>query len=106
MPDQFAEERAQILFAGRLQERYPDPEDQGGKIALIATNTNIVQKPPNSLDRMHASLSNQTAYNQRVLRDEDEIAGINCDRGEFLSQMSSTEPIIVCVNSGFKKVVT
>jgi hypothetical protein len=85
VPDQFAEQSAGILFGGRLQERYPDPEVQGGKIALIASNNNIVQKPPNSLDRMHASLPKQVSYNQRVLRDEDEIAGINCDVGEFLS---------------------
>jgi hypothetical protein len=37
--------------------------------------------------------------NQRVLRAEDEIAGINCDVGEFLSQMSSDEPVIICVKA-------
>jgi hypothetical protein len=100
MPDQFAQQSADILFGGRLQERYPDPEVQGCKTALIASNNNIVQKPPNSLDRMHASLPKQVSYDQRVLHAEDEIAGINCDVGEFLSQMSSDEQIIICVNAG------
>jgi hypothetical protein len=41
------------------------------------------------------------AYNQRLLSDEKEIAGINCDIGEFLSQMSAipSEPVIICVNA-------
>jgi hypothetical protein len=95
---------AKISFGpqARLQERYPDPEVQGGKIALVASNNNIVQKPPNSLDRMHASLPKQMAYNQRVFAAEDEIAGINFDFAEFLSQISPdpAEPAIICVNSG------
>jgi hypothetical protein len=51
---------------------------------------------------MHASLPKQVEYNQRVLSAENEIAGINCDIGEFLSQMSPspTEPVIICVNAG------
>jgi hypothetical protein len=48
---------------------------------------------------MHASLPKQVSHNQRVLRAEDEIAGINCDVGEFLSKMSADEPAIVCVNA-------
>jgi hypothetical protein len=104
MKVRFTMNSAKILFGpqARLQERYPDPEAQGGKIALIASNNNIVQKPPNSLDRMHASLPKQVAYNQRVLSAEDEIAGINCDVAEFLSQLSPNpgEPVIVCVKSG------
>jgi hypothetical protein len=102
MPDDFAEQSAGILFGGRVQERYLDPEVQGGKIALIATDNNKVQKPPNSLDRMHASLPKQVAYNQRVLSAENEIAGINCGVGEFLSQMRADpdEPVGVCVNAG------
>jgi hypothetical protein len=47
-------------------QRYFDPEVQGGEIALVATNNNIVQKAPNSLDRMHAPLPKQVAYNQRI----------------------------------------
>jgi hypothetical protein len=82
IPDQYAQKSAQILLGGRPQERYDDPEVQGGKIALIASNNNIVQKPPNSLDRMHASLPKQVAYDQRILSGENEIAGINCDIGE------------------------
>jgi hypothetical protein len=58
LEDRFVSNSAKILFgpSAKLQERYPDPEVQGGKIALIASNNNEVQKPPNSLDRMHASL--------------------------------------------------
>jgi hypothetical protein len=37
---------------GTLQERYPDPEVQGGKIALIAVKQMRAQKTPNDLDRM------------------------------------------------------
>jgi hypothetical protein len=102
MPDQYAQHSAQILFGGQTQERYDDPDVQGGKIALITSNNNRVQKPPNSLDRMHASLPKQIAYNQRVLSAENEIVGINCDIGEFLLQMSASpaEPVIICVNAG------
>jgi hypothetical protein len=101
MPDQHAAQSAQILFGGRQQERYDDPEVQGGRIAPIASNNNIVQRPPNSLDRIHASLPKKIAYNQRVLSAEDEIAGINSEIGDFLSKMtvSPDEPIIICVNA-------
>jgi hypothetical protein len=102
MTDELAVHHADFLFGGRIQERYPDPEIQGGKIALVALNNNIVQKPPNTLDRMQTSLLKQMACNQRVSSAENEIAGINCDIADFLSQMRSTsdEPIIVCVNAG------
>jgi hypothetical protein len=51
---------------------------------------------------MHASLPKRVAYNQRALSAENEIAGINCDIGEFLSQMFAdpSEPVIICVNAG------
>jgi hypothetical protein len=102
VPNYQAEDFARILFRGRLQERCPDPEVQGGKIGLIASKNNIVQRRPNSLDRMHASLPKQVAYNQRVLSAEDEIAGINTEVGSFLSKMSATadEPIVIFVNAG------
>jgi hypothetical protein len=50
---------------------------------------------------MHASIPKQIAHNRRVLSAEEEIAGINCDVAEFLSQMSANpdELIVVCVNS-------
>jgi hypothetical protein len=77
-------------------------DSNDGKNALIASNNNIAQKPPNPLDRMHASLPKQVAYNQRVLSAENEIAGINCDIGGFLSQLSvdPSEPVIICANAG------
>jgi hypothetical protein len=103
MPGRLSGENSvQIPLGGRQQELYDDPEVQGGRIALTASNNNKVQKPPNFLDRTHASLPRQVAYNQRVLSAENEIAGINCDIGESLSQMSlvPAEPVVICVNSG------
>jgi hypothetical protein len=88
------------LFDGVLQERYDDPEVQGGKIALIATNKQLVQKPPNCLDRMTTRKQKQIAYNERVLKAEDEIAGINCDFADVLSDMNAVEIVTVCVNAG------
>jgi hypothetical protein len=51
---------------------------------------------------MHASLPKQLAYNERLLSAENEIAGINCNIGEFPSQLSTDpyEPVIICVNAG------
>jgi hypothetical protein len=108
--DHYVRSSARILFGGskaNSQERYPDPEVQGGHIALIAPNNNKVHRTPNSLDRIHASLPKQVAYNQRVLSAEEEVAGINCDIADFLSNLSAnpSEPVIVCVNaeSGLKR---
>jgi hypothetical protein len=41
----------------------------------------------------------QVAYSERVLQAEDEVAGINCDIAEFLSGMSSTGLVTVCINA-------
>jgi hypothetical protein len=76
---------ATAIFEGDLQERYDDPEVQGGKIALIAANSKTVQKPPNCLDRMTTRKQKQVAYNARVSQAEDEVSGINCDIADFLS---------------------
>jgi hypothetical protein len=91
---------ASILFDGVLQERYDDPEVQGGKIALIETNNQLVQKPPNCLDRMTTRKRKQVAYHERDLQAEDEVAGINCDVADFLSGMTSTGTVTVCINAG------
>jgi hypothetical protein len=61
MSDDIAVDFGHILLGGVQQERYDDPEVQGGRIARIASNNNIVQRPPNSLDRMNASYSKQVA---------------------------------------------
>jgi hypothetical protein len=98
--DEQARKSAELLFNGVFQERYDDPEVQGGKIALIAANSKTVQKPPNCLDRMTSRFLKQVAYNERVLRAEDEIATINCDIADFFSGMSSSGTITVCINSG------
>jgi hypothetical protein len=81
-------------------DRYVDPEVQGGKIALLADTQKGAQKPPNSLDRMQSTYSKQVAYNQRIMKAEDEISGINCDIADFVSQMSldPAEEVIICVN--------
>jgi hypothetical protein len=76
MPDEFADSSAQLLFGGTNQVKYDDPEIQGGNIALIVEKAStLVQQPPNSLDRMHASLPKQVAYNQRILKAGEEIGG-------------------------------
>jgi hypothetical protein len=102
MPDDQVKGSPVALFGpgSYLQERYHDPEAQGGKIALIVANKQIVQKPPNFLDRMQSTFLKQLAYNQRVLQAEKEIAGINCDIADFLSGMTldPAEQLIICVN--------
>jgi hypothetical protein len=58
------EEMAAALFSGVVQEPpIPNPEMGGGQIVLIAENNNKVQRPPQSLDRMHACLQKQVAFN-------------------------------------------
>jgi hypothetical protein len=49
---------------------------------------------------MTARKQKQVAYNERVSQAEDEISGINCDIANFLSGMSSTGTITVCINAG------
>jgi hypothetical protein len=63
-PDKHSKKSAKALFNGILQERYDDPEVQGGKIALIAVNSIIVQKPPNCLDRMTSRRQKHVAHQQ------------------------------------------
>jgi hypothetical protein len=102
MSDEKVKESPTALFGpgSILQERYDDPEVHGGKIALIASNNNKVQKPPNFLDRMQSTFLKQSAYRQRVLEAEKEIAGINYDVADFLSGMSvdPNEQLVICVN--------
>jgi hypothetical protein len=91
-----------LLFGpGRhIQERYDDPEVQGGKIALIAFKQIHVQKPPNSLDSMQSTLLKQVAFNQRIIEAENEISGTNCDLADFVAGMTldPAEEMIICVN--------
>jgi hypothetical protein len=99
--DQVREEPSILFGSGcHLQERYPDPEVQGGKIALIAFKHLRAQKPPNGLDRMQSTLQKQVAYNHRVMEAEEGIAGINCEVPHFLSDIKfdPDEQLIICVN--------
>jgi hypothetical protein len=79
-----------------------NPEVRGGYVAFVASNNNRMQKPPQSLDRMHAALSMQISFNQRVLKNEEEVSGINHGMADFLMDMSLAEdnPLFVCVNVG------
>jgi hypothetical protein len=94
-------EEPSLLFGpgSYLQERYDDEDVQGGKIALIAFKQTRAQKPPNGLDRMQSTFSEQVAYNQSVMEAGGEIAGINCDVPHFLDDMSTEEPVFVCISS-------
>jgi hypothetical protein len=91
-----------LLFGpgAHQQDRYDDPEVQGGRIALIAVKQLRVQKPPNFLDRMQSTFLKQVAYNQRIMKAEEEISGINCDVADFVSKMTldRAEEVIICVN--------
>jgi hypothetical protein len=94
---------AQVLLAGVVQEGpMPNPEIEGGQIVLIAQNNNIVQRPPQTLNTMHASLSKRIAFNRRILKVEDEISGINSDLAQFVQGLSPAQaiPIYICVNDG------
>jgi hypothetical protein len=101
-PDEQIREEPRIIFGAGpwLQERYPDPEVQRGKIALIAFKHDRAQKPPNFLNRMNSRYLKQVAYNDRVIEAEREVAAINCEAPIFLSEMTldPAEPVIVCVN--------
>jgi hypothetical protein len=102
LPDDRIREEPTIIFGpgSRLQERYVDPEVQGGKIALIAFKQNKVQKPPNCLDRMQSRFLKQVAYNDRVIEAEKEVASINCDLADFLGGMTfdPENQVVICVN--------
>jgi hypothetical protein len=98
--DEHSRISAAVSFNGVLQERYNDPEVQGGKIALIATNKQLEEKQPNCLDRMKTRKQKQVACNEQVLKAEDEIAGTNGDIADCLSDMNAVEVITVCVNAG------
>jgi hypothetical protein len=83
-----------------LQERYDDPEVQGGKIALIASKHIRVQKPPSFLDHMQSRYLKQVAYNDRIIQAEKEIAAINADIPDFLCEMTldPADQVVVVVN--------
>jgi hypothetical protein len=101
--EQFAPDLARYLLGGILQEeRYPDPEVQGGKIALVEVQQELVQKPPNTLDHMHSSFLKQVAYDQRVFKAEDATASINTELADFLLKFSAdpADQVVICVSAG------
>jgi hypothetical protein len=49
---------------------------------------------------MHACSQTQVAFNQRILKNEEEVSGINADLADFLQEMSMTTPLCACVNVG------
>jgi hypothetical protein len=49
---------------------------------------------------MHAYLQKQVAFNQRILKTEELVSGINVDLAEFLQGMSIKIPLVACVNVG------
>jgi hypothetical protein len=99
IPNEQSEAHAEMLFSGVSHGvRAPNPEIPGGHIAHIATNNNGVQTPPNSLDRMHACPQKQVAFNQRILKSEEEVAGISADLADF--------PLFACVNVGGRMLGT
>jgi hypothetical protein len=101
MTDEIAASSVQTSFVRDLQSRYPGPEVAGGHISLVvAKNNNPVQEPPFSLDRMHASLQKQISFNRRVLRADEQTAGINSGIGDFLQEMSFEEANPVFVSAG------
>jgi hypothetical protein len=94
-----ADDHANLPFSGVAQGvRDLNPEIPGGYIALVATNNNGVQTPPNSLERIHACLQKQVAFNQRILKNEELISGIDVEMAEFLREMSMEAPLLACVN--------
>jgi hypothetical protein len=100
MSQEFAEHSAQLLFSGISQRaRVPNPGVAGGHIALIATNNNSVQDPPFALDSMHAFRQMQISFNHRILKIEEQVAGINSGLGDFLRDLSFSEedPLFNCV---------
>jgi hypothetical protein len=49
---------------------------------------------------MQSTLLKQVAYNQRIMKAEEEISGINCDIADFVSKMTldPAEEVVICVN--------
>jgi hypothetical protein len=49
---------------------------------------------------MKACLQEQVAFNQRILRNEEEVSGINADLTDFLQEMKIASLLFACVNLG------
>jgi hypothetical protein len=71
-----------------------------GKIAQVEVNNNEVQKPLDSLTRMHAIRPRQEIFNQRVLMNEDLVSPTNSTLADFLNDFDvrPEAPVYMCVN--------
>jgi hypothetical protein len=78
----------------------PNPEYPQGETPLVVLNNSPVSVPPNSLDRMHASLTKQIAFNTRMLECEDQIAAHNAGLSDFLTGFDPTKPTYVAIGVG------
>jgi hypothetical protein len=60
-----------------------------------------VQKPPSFLDRMQSHFLKQSAFNDRIISAEKEIAAINADIPEFLAQMNldPNDQVVIVTNA-------
>jgi hypothetical protein len=101
IPNEYSESYASLLFSGVPQRiRAPNPEILGGYVSLVATNNNRVEISPNSLDRMHACLQKKVAFNQRILRNEEEVSAVSSGLADLLQDMRMDEPWFACINGG------
>jgi hypothetical protein len=101
IPNEFAANSANPPFSGQVQGvRTLNPEIPGGSIALVATNNTEVQFPPASLEKVHAFREKRIAFNKSVLRNEEEVSGINSALLEFLQGMSLATTVFMSVNVG------
>jgi hypothetical protein len=49
---------------------------------------------------MHDCLQKQVAFDQRILENEEEVAGINADLADLLQEMKMDTTLFACVNVG------
>jgi hypothetical protein len=102
VPEEPVADAAKAFFRENITRgsRVPIPEIRGGNIALIETNNNKVQRPLDSLERMHACREKQVAFNQRILKNEEMVSGINSEIADFLCSFDARPEtrVYACVN--------
>jgi hypothetical protein len=99
--DTDAVNHADTLFSGELQmARTPNQEIPGGSTALVVMNNTIVQEPPATLARMHASRERQIAFNKRVLEKENEVSAVNSELSDSFTAINLDKSTFVFLNVG------